>query len=113
MSRFKLRRLRSWLAHAFAVAPEAAPLDPEDLALIARVADLVVRRRMATPAVMLLESVRPLSFLGSQFMQFVKPFATLALNPQQYERFTRLLERREGVGLLLDAIGDREGRRHE
>lgn len=75
-------------------------------------ADLVVRRGMSVPAVMLLECWRPFGFLGSQVLHFLKPFATLVLNPTEYERFARLLERREAVNLLLDAIEANGEKKH-
>jgi hypothetical protein len=106
-------RVVSFWAHAFAVDGPAEELTEADRELLHRVAAFVVRRRMATPAVMLLESSRPLTFLGSQFLHFVKPFASIALKAKEYERFAQLLERRSSVDLLLDAIAEEEGRGNE
>ena len=103
-------RTKALWAHAFAVDGADEELTEEDRELIRRVAAFVIRRRMTAPAVMLLESSRPLTFVGSQFMHFVKPFATIALNAQEYERFARLLGRRSSIDLLLDAIAAEERR---
>lgn len=108
MSRFK-----AWWAHAFAVEGDSGGLDAGDRALVEKVADFVVRRRMSAPALMVLESSRPLNFVGSQVLAFLAPFATLIFAPAEYDRFVRLLERRKSVDWLVEAIAERESREHE
>lgn len=106
MSRFA--RLRAWCGHAFAVDAPGASWRDEDRELAARLADHIVRRRLTAPALLLLECGRPLNFVGSQLLVFIRPFATLVFNPAEYERFAQMLERREGVDLLIDTIAVRE-----
>lgn len=77
---------------------------PEDQALIDRLAAWVCVRRLETPAVLFLESVRPLSFVGAQAMHFLEPFARAVFNASDYERLARLLERRSNLELLVHAI---------
>ena len=77
---------------------------PEDDALFAAVAARVVRMGLAVPAVFFLESVKPLSFLGSQAMIFFEPFVRAFFHLGQYERFARLMEERESVERLLQKI---------
>ena len=67
-----------------------APLPPEDAALFAKLAEWVVARRMEAPAVLFLETVRPLSFVGSQAMHFFQPFARAIFPEPDYERLARL-----------------------
>ena len=107
----RIGRLRTWCAHAFAVESPDAPFDDGERQLADRLAGFVVRRRMTSPALMALESSRPLSFLGSQFLVFLAPFATLLFSSQEYQRLTRLLERRRGLDLVVDAIVARENER--
>ncbi len=95
--------LRAWLAYAFAVRAPGG-LSPEDLALLDRVAGQVARRGLTGPVILALESVRPLSFLGSQVLVALKPFAELILAAEDYDRFTCIMERREGVEILLQRI---------
>jgi hypothetical protein len=88
-----------------------------DEALLHAVAVRVARLHMEVPAVLFLESVKPLSFVGSQAMVFFQPFA-LALFPwTQYERFTQLLSERENLERLtrlIEAEADaREAREKE
>ena len=111
MTRMKL--LKRWWAHAFAVEGDRMELGEEDRALVERLAELVVRRRLSAPTLMLLESSRPLTFVGSQVLAFLAPFATLVFAPAEYDRFVSLLERRKSIDWFVEAIAAREGREHE
>jgi hypothetical protein len=101
-------RIRTWFSHAFAVAPPEAEVTPEEAALAGRLACFVVRRRMTAPALMALESSRPLNFLGSQVLTFFGPFATLVFKGEEYERFTRFLEKRGSIPFLIDKITEED-----
>ena len=98
------QKLREGFRHAFALEDPAGALTAEDHALLARLAEKVVRRELALPAVLFLQSVRPLNSLGSQTMVFLRPFLTGLFKPEDYDRLTRILDRREGIGALVDAI---------
>ena len=100
-------RARTWLTHAFAVESGSPQLTPEDDALLDRLADAVVRRRMETPALMFLEATRPVSFLASQWLHFLEPFATSVFNAGQYRRLARLLEQRGTPEELMQRIETR------
>ena len=76
-----------------------------------RLARLVVRRRMSAPALMALESTRPLSFIGSQVLAFAGPMLKLAFSPAEYDRLQGLLERRRSIDWIIEAIAEREDRR--
>jgi hypothetical protein len=95
---------RSRLGHAFAVDPPATPLTAEDEALLERVAEAVVRRRMATPTVLFLESAGPMNFLGSQALHFLTPVLDVVFPRQDVERVARLLERRDSLSRLAHLI---------
>ena len=102
-----MERLRAWWAHAFAVEADDE-FDEGERQVAERLADFIVGRRMTAPALMALESGRPLSFVGSQVLVFLAPFATFLFSSQEYERLTRVLEKRRGVDLIIDAITARE-----
>jgi hypothetical protein len=87
--------------------PES-PISPEDEALLDRIAERVVRMGLATPAVFFLESVKPLSFVGSQALVFFEPFVRAFLALPDYERFARLMEERESIERLLVRIEHRD-----
>ncbi len=98
-----LQRFSAWCAHAFAVEGSQEP-DPREREVAARLAQFVARRQLLTPALMLLESGRPLNFIGSQVLAFLAPFATLIFSRDEYEVLVRLLERRQGLDVLIEAL---------
>jgi hypothetical protein len=81
---------------------------PEDEALLDKLAHLVVRHRMTVPAIFFLESMKPLSFVGSQAMHFFEPLVHAFLPLRDYERFALMMERRENLEALLVKIEARD-----
>jgi uncharacterized protein (TIGR01319 family) len=61
----------------------------------------IARRRLTAPAVLLLECLKPVSFLGSQVMHVLSPFVGLASSSTDWDRLGGLLERRANVERLL------------
>ncbi len=64
----------------------------------------IVAKGMSTPAVFLLESSKPLSFLGSQALHFLEPFVRSLFDTLTYTRFAKALEDRQNVERLLVRI---------
>jgi hypothetical protein len=83
----------------------------EDEELLARIADAVVRWGMTAPAVFLLESSKPLNFVGSQFLHFLSPIANAVLDARQMDRLAVLLERRDTMEALIVRIERAEAAR--
>jgi hypothetical protein len=100
----KLAQLRVGLRHAFAVQPETQPLCIEDLQLLERIAEVIVKRGMAAPATMFLESMGPMNFLGSQALHFITPIIDCVLSAKEVEQVARLLECRDTVTRLIAII---------
>jgi hypothetical protein len=90
--------------HAFAVRQEQEVFTLEDLALLERVADAVVKRGMTAPASVFLESLGPMNFLGSQALHFLTPILEFAFNIKELEQVARLLERRDTISRLIALI---------
>ncbi len=86
------------------MASEPGPFAAEDLALLERVAARVVELRLEVPAVLTLESIRPLSLVAGQAMLFFQPMVQAWLRFSDYRRFAALLERREALDLLTSMI---------
>ena len=95
---------RETLSHAFAVKDPNHAWSEEDLALVDRVAREVAKRRMQAPAILFLETMRPLNFVGSQVLAFLQPIAGAVLQNIQWERLGAILEQRESVDLLIRRI---------
>lgn len=73
-------------------------------ALLDRIADEVIRRGLEVPAIFLLESMKPLSFVGAQAMHFFQPVVAAFLPPDGWDRLARLLEKREAMEALIQRI---------
>jgi hypothetical protein len=100
-------RLRSALKHAFHVEPPGIAVPaPEEEKLLRRMIDEVVSRGMAQPALLFLESLRPLNGVGAQAMHFLHPFASVIVQPRAYERIAAFLERRGSIEWICRAIED-------
>ncbi len=76
----------------------------EEIALARRYAAAIVDRRMAMPATLFLEGVRPLNFIGSQFLHFFNPLLGAVFNYRELEAFALFLEKRESIDLVLREI---------
>jgi hypothetical protein len=101
------RRLIDRFKHAFAVEDADAFTPTEHEREIAvRVCREVVRRRMTTPAIMLLEMSRPLNFLGAQALHFFRPFGSVFVEPGSWEAFAAFVERRGSVEFLCRTLED-------
>jgi hypothetical protein len=72
--------------------------------LVEKVARAVVDRNMAAPAIFFLETMKPLSFIGSQAMVFFDPIVRSIFDFKQYNEVRLALEHRENVELLLQKI---------
>lgn len=101
----KERRLAAWLRNAFAVEAAAAfsPTD-EERELVERLAGGIVRRGLVAPALLLLESSRPLNFLGSQLLLFLGPVADLVVRGQGHRTLQQILERRGSTEYICSRI---------
>jgi hypothetical protein len=90
--------------------PPAPPdyLTPEQVQLFERLSARVVKLRLTVPAMLFLESVRPLNFVGSQVMVFFAPMVHALFTARDYDLLQTALERRETIGYLVDLLEARE-----
>lgn len=98
----EIKKIIEGFKHAFAT--EGVNLEDCDTDLIRKLADYVVRRNMSVPAIMFLESVRPLNFVGSQAMVFFKPIISRFFTSAEYDKLATIIERREVIDLLIKEI---------
>ncbi len=83
---------------------DSVPFAEGDLALFDRVAARVVELRAEIPAILTLESLRPLTVVASQAMIFFEPLVQSLFRFSEYRRFAILLERRESIEVLIQRI---------
>ena len=98
-----MKLLLEKLKFAFAVkpSPDKSGLSEEEMQLLSRIARELQARGLEAPAIMALESVRPLSFLGAQGMVALRPIVGAFFSTLDYDRLARVLERRDGMERLI------------
>lgn len=79
-------------------------LKPEERDLLDRLARRVVDLRLDLPAILTLETGKPLSLVASQAMIFFEPLIQSLFSFPDYRRFAMLIERREAVETLIQTI---------
>ncbi len=94
-------------------APEKPTLPAEEDAVLDKVAHKVVEKQMAVPAIVFLESVKPLNFIGSQAMVFFEPIVQALFNFKDYDTFRQALEKRQSIEILLQKIERYDAVAHE
>ena len=83
---------------------ESISITQSDKQLISNLAEKVVNRGMAVPAILFLDMMKYLSFFGGQLMVFFGPIITAFVSSQSYYKFSELLEDRNNVEFLLTEI---------
>lgn len=81
--------------------------------LINRIAQKVIDYRLAPVAIVFLESSKPLSFLGNQFLIFMQPFYRALFSYREYEEIAAMLEDRNNIEALICEIERLEEERND
>jgi len=89
-----------------------ATLAPEDLALLERLAARIVELRLEIPAILTLETARPLALVAGQALVFFEPIVQAMFRLPDYQRFARLIERREHLETFARIIERRADEAH-
>ena len=76
----------------------------QDIIFIRRVATLIHRSGMVTPAVFFLELTKPLALIGSHVMIFFGPIINAFINAEGYYKAAELFEEPANVELLIREI---------
>jgi hypothetical protein len=92
---------RRWFESRPAALTTQAPLTEREAAIIEKIAAKVVSLKMTVPAILFLESVKPLNYIGAQALIFFEPFVQTLFNFSEYDTFREMMERRENVERLL------------
>ena len=108
-------KLKENLGHAFKVVDDFEP-GKEDIVLLEKIADFLVKRKLETPAIMALESGRAFNFLASQAMHFFRPVLSILLKTEEFQRFARIMEHRKSIDVFIEIIekkADEQGLKSE
>jgi len=93
--------------------PGKEPIPAEEDEILEKLAKKVVEWRMAVPAILFLESVKPLNYIGAQAMVFFEPIVQTIFNFRDYDTLRIAMERRENVENLLQKIEKHDARLYE
>ncbi len=87
-------------------SPESldAKLTPEEHAVLEKLARKTVQLGMTVPAILALETVKPLNYIGSQTLVFFEPMVQAVFNLKDFDTFRIALEKRESVEIMLRKI---------
>ncbi|NPV45741.1 MAG: hypothetical protein HPY69_02180 [Armatimonadetes bacterium] len=72
--------------------------------VLARVAERLIARRLTAPAIFVLESSRPLSFVASQALVFFQPIVQGLLGVKDYAVFAAAIEDRANIEWLIGEL---------
>lgn len=95
---------KDMFAHDGKQREEKKDIPPEERELLEKVAKKVVAWRMSVPAILFLESVKPLNFIGAQAMVFFEPIVQSIFSIKDYDTFRTAMERRETIEILIQII---------
>ncbi len=99
-----------WLKHAFAIgSSEMAEPNEKQRALIDKLCGEIVRRRLSTPALFMLEMSRPLNYVSAQFLHFIQPFVATITDTGGYEQLTEFLEHRGSIEYVCRRLEAMDG----
>lgn len=79
-------------------------LTPHQEEILTKIAQKVVSWKMSVPAILFLESVKPLNYVGSQMMAFFEPFVQAIVSWKDYDEVRNMMEERGTVERLLQRI---------
>ncbi len=79
--------------------------------LIETLARRIENMGLTTPAVLMLEAHKPLSFLGSQAVLVAQPLLSLVFDPSTSMDYARLLEDRSNIERLIQRLERQENDR--
>jgi hypothetical protein len=94
---------RNKLKQAFAVKQAPLPADG-DYTVLDKAAQFIAKRHLTAPAIMALQSMTPLNFVGSQALIVLQPLIGPFFGEQDYQKLIEILEHRDGLDLFVQRI---------
>ena len=88
--------------------PDRELLPEEQDAVLDKLAVQVVKRGMTVPAIIFLESIKPLNFIALQAMVFFEPIVQTIFDFRDYDNLRLALERRESIEIILRKIEEKD-----
>lgn len=79
-------------------------LQEDEIALFERLAKEVVERSLTVPAFMLIESFKPLNWVGSQLMLLIEPITVYMFNIKEFQTLRRAFQKRDAMEVFAQKI---------
>lgn len=92
---------RRWFDSRAGAKDSPPSLTEQEAEILRKLAAKVVEWKMTVPAIIFLESIKPLNYIGAQALVFFEPFVQTLFNFKDYDTFREMMERRESVEQLL------------
>jgi len=103
------KKIKKSLASAFLIEDDDNwEPNEQQKEIITKLAKWVTRRRLTLPAMMSLESITPLNYLGSQALVFFHPFVAAFLDTGDYKEFQQMLEHRQSIQFMINILDEHE-----
>lgn len=83
----------------------------DEKALLDTLARKIVERGLSAPAVIVLESTKPLNVVGCQALNFFEPLVQSIFSIKYYDEFVQLMENRSNIEELIVRIESLEEER--
>lgn len=80
---------------------ERNDLDAAQREVLSRLAQRIEQLGITAPAILFLETYKPLAFLGAQFLWFAQPFLSLGFSATDVREIAHILEVPGGVESLI------------
>jgi len=80
--------------------------------MIEKFARYIAERRLGAAAIMTIESLKPLNFLGGQAVYAISPFAEVFFKQEGIQEVASLMENREYVDILIRRIDELDEELH-
>lgn len=82
--------------------------DKRKAELCTKIAEKVVQFRVSPLAIVMIETIKPLSFLGNQLMVFFAPMVGAFTSSPIYDEMTAFFEERSNLEMLIQRIEELE-----
>ncbi len=83
-------------------------MEKDEREFLNKLAEAIKSRGLEMPTILIGETIKPVSFLMSQFLLFFRPFVTVFVAPENYDKFISVLEDRKKLEYLLKLVEEKE-----
>ncbi|MGR3180051.1 MAG: hypothetical protein ACUZ8E_18575 [Candidatus Anammoxibacter sp.] len=92
------------IKHAFYIETSGETSFDNESEFLEEVATSITKRKLAAPALLFLETFKPLNYIGSQTMVFCRPFVSMIFPILKYDKMLKVLEKRDSIGRLIKLL---------